>query len=149
MNATPGPPPCSQEMSDSLRPLEEGVALALTKAQKDNDAVYLERVPPFADLPPLTVRGRDVFPCVRLPTPAGSGRRRRSQGWGCGSDGAETSGCRWAGRRDDGRTPAGGLPFGPSAALSPRGCLPCSCGPLSPLLATHPSPGARVPRCAL
>ncbi|KIY99284.1 pH-response regulator protein palA/RIM20 [Monoraphidium neglectum] len=44
----------SQEMSESLRPLEEGVALALTKAQKDNNTVYLEKVPPFADLPPIT-----------------------------------------------------------------------------------------------
>jgi programmed cell death 6-interacting protein len=43
----------SQELADSLRPLEESTALALRKAQKDNDAVYLERVPPFADLPPV------------------------------------------------------------------------------------------------
>jgi hypothetical protein len=33
-------------MSESLRPLEEGVALALTKAQKDNNTVYLEKVRP-------------------------------------------------------------------------------------------------------
>ena len=37
-------PPTPQELADSLRPLEEGVVAALTKAQKDNDAVYLERV---------------------------------------------------------------------------------------------------------
>ncbi|GBF91561.1 hypothetical protein Rsub_04301 [Raphidocelis subcapitata] len=43
----------SQELADSLRPLEESMALALRKAQRDNDAVYLEKVPPFADLPPL------------------------------------------------------------------------------------------------
>ncbi|KAI8477285.1 MAG: programmed cell death protein 6 interacting protein X [Monoraphidium minutum] len=44
----------SQELADSLRPLEEGLALALTKAQKDNNAIYLEKVPPFCDLPPIT-----------------------------------------------------------------------------------------------
>jgi len=32
---------------------EETLTLALNKAQKDNQAVYLERVPPFADLPPI------------------------------------------------------------------------------------------------
>jgi hypothetical protein len=29
--------------------------LALTKAQKDNNAIYLEKVPPFADLAPIQV----------------------------------------------------------------------------------------------
>jgi hypothetical protein len=38
----------SKEMADSLKPLEEQLTLALTKAQKDNNTVYLERVPPFA-----------------------------------------------------------------------------------------------------
>jgi programmed cell death 6-interacting protein len=43
----------SQEMLDSLKPYEETLTLALTKAQKDNNTVYLERVPPFADLPAI------------------------------------------------------------------------------------------------
>jgi len=43
----------SSEMLDSLKPYEETLTLALTKAQKDNNTVYLERVPPFADLPAI------------------------------------------------------------------------------------------------
>jgi hypothetical protein len=46
-----------QELADSLKPLDETVALALTKAQKDNSVIYLEKVPPFADLPPIQVWG--------------------------------------------------------------------------------------------
>jgi programmed cell death 6-interacting protein len=38
----------SKEMADSLKGTEELLTLALTKAQKDNNTVYLERVPPFA-----------------------------------------------------------------------------------------------------
>lgn len=38
----------SKEMADSLKGTEEVLTLALTKAQKDNNTVYLERVPPFA-----------------------------------------------------------------------------------------------------
>lgn len=33
-----------QDLADSLKPLEESVVLALTKAQKDNNAIYLEKV---------------------------------------------------------------------------------------------------------
>ncbi|GBF94332.1 hypothetical protein Rsub_06954 [Raphidocelis subcapitata] len=43
----------SQELADSLKGLEASVALALSKAQKDNNAIYLEKVPPFAELPPI------------------------------------------------------------------------------------------------
>ena len=45
----------SAEMADGLKPLEEGLVAALSKAQRDNAAVYLERVPSFADLPPIQV----------------------------------------------------------------------------------------------
>lgn len=38
----------SKEMADSLKGTEELLTLALTKAQKDNNTVYLERVPVFA-----------------------------------------------------------------------------------------------------
>jgi hypothetical protein len=38
----------SKEMVESLKGEEELLTLALTKAQKDNNTVYLERVPPFA-----------------------------------------------------------------------------------------------------
>jgi hypothetical protein len=38
----------SSEMADSLKSQEEVLTLALTKAQKDNNTVYLERVPAFA-----------------------------------------------------------------------------------------------------
>jgi hypothetical protein len=38
----------SKEMAESLKGTEEVLTLALTKAQKDNNTVYLERVPPFA-----------------------------------------------------------------------------------------------------
>lgn len=38
----------SKEMAESLKGTEELLTLALTKAQKDNNTVYLERVPPFA-----------------------------------------------------------------------------------------------------
>lgn len=31
-------------MAESLKPLEEVLVLALTKAQKDNNTVYLEKV---------------------------------------------------------------------------------------------------------
>ncbi|WIA15140.1 hypothetical protein OEZ85_001828 [Tetradesmus obliquus] len=41
----------SSEMADSLKSQEEVLTLALTKAQKDNNTVYLERVPAFADVP--------------------------------------------------------------------------------------------------
>lgn len=44
----------SKEMADSLKGTEELLTLALTKAQKDNNTVYLERVPPFADVPAIT-----------------------------------------------------------------------------------------------
>lgn len=38
----------SKEMAESLKGQEEQLQLALTKAQRDNNTVYLERVPPFA-----------------------------------------------------------------------------------------------------
>lgn len=38
----------SKEMAESLKGQEEQLTLALTKSQKDNNTVYLERVPPFA-----------------------------------------------------------------------------------------------------
>jgi hypothetical protein len=38
----------SKEMADSLKGTEELLTLTLTKAQKDNNTVYLERVPVFA-----------------------------------------------------------------------------------------------------
>lgn len=47
-----------QELADSLKGLEATVALALSKAQKDNNAIYLEKVPPFAELPRVQVGGR-------------------------------------------------------------------------------------------
>jgi hypothetical protein len=43
----------SSEMADSLKSQEEVLTLALTKAQKDNNTVYLERVPAFAGTPDL------------------------------------------------------------------------------------------------
>eukprot|EP00882_Tetradesmus_deserticola_P007422 GHRQ01007820.1.p1 GENE.GHRQ01007820.1~~GHRQ01007820.1.p1 ORF type:complete len:451 (+),score=222.51 GHRQ01007820.1:112-1464(+) len=43
----------SSEMVESLKPQEEVLTLALTKAQKDNNTVYLERVPAFADVPAI------------------------------------------------------------------------------------------------
>jgi hypothetical protein len=43
----------SAEMADSLAPTEEALRSALAKAQRDNAAVYLERVPAFADVPPI------------------------------------------------------------------------------------------------
>ncbi|KAF8060549.1 BRO1 [Scenedesmus sp. PABB004] len=42
-----------KEMAESLKGTEEVLSLALTKAQKDNNTVYLERVPAFADVPPI------------------------------------------------------------------------------------------------
>eukprot|EP00878_Enallax_costatus_P005711 GHUV01005989.1.p1 GENE.GHUV01005989.1~~GHUV01005989.1.p1 ORF type:complete len:726 (+),score=266.47 GHUV01005989.1:1137-3314(+) len=42
-----------KEMAESLKGQEEQLQLALTKAQRDNNTVYLERVPPFADVPPI------------------------------------------------------------------------------------------------
>lgn len=41
----------SAEMAESLAPAEEALRSALAKAQRDNAAVYLERVPAFSDLP--------------------------------------------------------------------------------------------------
>lgn len=38
----------SKDMAESLKSQEEQLQLALTKAQRDNNTVYLERVPPFA-----------------------------------------------------------------------------------------------------
>eukprot|EP00879_Flechtneria_rotunda_P013649 GHRR01014259.1.p1 GENE.GHRR01014259.1~~GHRR01014259.1.p1 ORF type:complete len:727 (+),score=319.48 GHRR01014259.1:344-2524(+) len=43
----------SKEMAESLKGQEEQLTVALTKAQKDNNAVYLERVPVFADVPAI------------------------------------------------------------------------------------------------
>eukprot|EP00775_Hariotina_reticulata_P008073 gene8073-8268_t len=43
----------SKDMVESLKGQEEQLTLALTKAQKDNNTVYLERVPPFADVPAI------------------------------------------------------------------------------------------------
>jgi hypothetical protein len=43
----------SSEMAESLAPLEDALRSALAKAQRDNAAIYLERVPLFADLPPI------------------------------------------------------------------------------------------------
>jgi hypothetical protein len=41
----------SAETADSLSAREETLRSALAKAQRDNAAVYLERVPAFADVP--------------------------------------------------------------------------------------------------
>jgi hypothetical protein len=41
----------SSEMAESLAPAEEALRSSLAKAQRDNAAVYLERVPLFADVP--------------------------------------------------------------------------------------------------
>jgi hypothetical protein len=53
----------SKEMADSLKGTEELLTLALTKAQKDNNTVYLERVPPFAGTAGLYVLGTGVEMC--------------------------------------------------------------------------------------
>ena len=42
----------SNEMFDSVGRIQDSIQTALVKAEKDNNSVYLQRVPPFADLPP-------------------------------------------------------------------------------------------------
>lgn len=53
-----------KEMVESLKGVEEVLTLSLTKAQKDNNTVYLERVPPFAGA------GRLVAPMHVVKEPA-------------------------------------------------------------------------------
>lgn len=43
----------SSEMAESLAPQEDALRSALAKAQRDNAAVYLERVPAFGDVPAI------------------------------------------------------------------------------------------------
>ena len=58
MQALPPPFPLqiaktvSTEMFDSVSLLQDSIQLSLTKAEKDNGSVYLQRVPAFAELPP-------------------------------------------------------------------------------------------------
>ncbi len=39
------------DMVDSVALLQESIQSAVGKAERDNASIYLERVPPFADLP--------------------------------------------------------------------------------------------------
>lgn len=43
----------SAEMAESLAPQEDALRSALAKAQRDNAAVYLERIPAFGDVPAI------------------------------------------------------------------------------------------------